>query len=98
MDRIDFSKSLDIDTPIQVSNIFNEILTMYNLLADYEINVNGTMSENGIIVINASFENTQEAIDASKVLHSEGMRINDELYSLINELDKNTLNLVLTKL
>ena len=98
MDRIDFSKSLDIDTPIQVSNIFNEILTMYNLLADYKINVNGTMSENGIIVINASFENTQEAIDASKVLHSEGMRINDELYSLINKLDKNTLNLVLTKL
>lgn len=98
MDRIDFSKSLDIDTPIQVSNIFDEILTMYNLLANYEINVNGTMNENGIIVINASFENTQEAIDASKVLHSEGMRINDELYSLINKLDKNTLNLVLTKL
>lgn len=98
MDRIDFSKSLDIDTPIQVSNIFDEILTMYNLLANYEINVNGTMNENSIIVINASFENTQEAIDASKVLHSEGMRINDELYSLINELDKNTLNLVLTKL
>lgn len=47
MDRLEFSKSIDIDPIIQVKEYFDEIMGMYNLFGDYK-NISITKNPNDI--------------------------------------------------
>ena len=98
MDRINFSESLGIDTETQVSKIFDEVMVMYNLVGEYKTVTNGTLKDDGSITFEVSFENTQEAIEASKVLWADCIRIGDGMYTLSNNTKKTKLIVNMNKL
>lgn len=91
MDRLEFSKSLDVDPVIQVKNYFNEIMGAYNLFGKYEgLTVKGLV-DNQSISFALSFETEKEAEDMHNVINGSTMYIYDDIYIISSIIYSNNL-------
>lgn len=94
MDRIDFSKSIDVDPVTQVKCYFTEIMAMYNLCEGQNYNllrgfVNGENSIQFII----SFNTPMEAMFAANTMLDKDMPIYNRVFHIEGGLSDLELSL-----
>lgn len=96
MDRIEFSKSINIDPVTQVKNCFDEVMALYSLIEgiDYEY-IHGLIDEDKHrVVFSISFIDEKAAI---AVMNNVNMRhiftIYEKQYSVSSKASKNILDI-----
>ena len=65
MNRFDFSNFIGIPTIDQVTEYFGEVMILFNLIGEFEINNINLNNDNKAIILNISFSNDEEADKAS---------------------------------
>lgn len=98
INRLEFSQSIGIDTSVQVTDCFNEVMTIFNLVNKYDIeSVKGNVNE-GSISFDINFKNSSDADEVANIMVLDKLMVYEELYSLSNTRKKNMVSVSLTKL
>lgn len=97
MDRINFSNSINNLCELDIIEIFDSIMTLYNIIENYE-NIDISKTPSDVASFNVTF--SQDA-NIHNVLQMNGCTISiyDSIISIqCNELDNNTINFIFNKI
>lgn len=95
MDRIDFSKSIDIDPVTQMTEMFNEVMAMYNLVGKYNYaSINGQLQKDmNTVSFVVVFETKEEALEVYNTIVNRTVTIYGQAYELFGTVMDKTINL-----
>lgn len=94
MDRLNFSKSIDIDPVTQIKYIFNEIMAMYDLVGKSNYNsINGTINADNTVSFCVVFNSIEEAQNVYDTIINKSVYIYREMYYLNGTINNNIINI-----
>lgn len=98
MDRIIFSKSIDVDPVLQVEKFFNEIMAMYNLVegVNYKY-IHGLIQDMDNISFVIEFATLDETIIAHNSLAGRTIQMYNSNFSILGDVNDRELSLRLVK-
>ena len=98
IDRLDFSKSIEMNDDSTIIDWFNQVMVLFNLVNKYDIkSVKGIVNESNIS-FNIEFKKVSEAKEASTIMVLDKLTVYDELYSLSNTRQDKIVSVSLIKL
>ena len=100
MDRIEFSKSINIDPVSQVKDCFDEVMALYNLIEgiDYEY-IHGLIENNEQhrVTFSISFMNNESAVSVMNIVNSQHIfNVYEKQFSVASKAAKNILDIEMT--
>lgn len=99
MDRLDFSKSIDIDPVTQIEKLFNEIMAMYDLVGGYNyLSIHGFINGNNTVSFSVLFSSDDEAKQVYDTVVNKQIAIYGFVYSLHGTMQDQTINLNITRI
>ena len=96
MDRFDFSNFIGIPTINQVTEYFGEVMVVFNLIGEFEINNIDLNNEQELIILDITFSDEKEAIKASNNLKCDCIDIYDNKCSISNVEGKTSNEIIVT--
>lgn len=95
MDRIDFSKSIDVDPVTQVKCYFTEIMTMYNLCEGRNYNLlRGFVNEENVIQFIVSFSSPMEAMCAANIMLNKDIPMYNKVFHIGGSITGTNISLI----
>lgn len=95
MDRLEFSESIDIDRTVQLKDFFNEIMGLYNLIADYKnVSVSGSVKDQEVS-FDLLFKTEKESKEMHSLVNMKRIYLYGSSYMINSNINKKTLTLQL---